>query len=792
MKSRLSVFAVLLFAVTARAEDARLVAARQALDGGLPQVAIYKLQQALGKWPAKEDKEAADLLLGRALISAGRHAESVVILEKIVAANPAADFWLAEAFAALGQPEKALPLYHSLSGDPQLAGPAAIGEARMFVALRRVPDAAGILTEYLKNNPASNNVALELAGILINAGNAAGALQSLAFLQDATPEQQQLADYLDARALMISGEFQSAEEKLKAIQDPPAVLAAGIAQASAACSLQRKDTDAAEKILEKFIEENSRLPGLAEVFAALDRVYAAESEASSTDLRKWSDDSKNTVRAALARFYLARNEARSGRGEKSRQLYADFLTRYPGHALTDEALLELSASYLAGGDAAQALALAQKGRNPRLDFLQGRALSALGKYKEAAGKFFQAASEPAIETEALTNSAICGLLADIPDAKNPAIQKLRSRQEAKGILERIFFLEALHQASQRKPGAAGLLRGIAEGGSPWASQARLALAEWDNLQLDIVGAQGELRRISSSDPAQKERADYLAVFLADTGDQDSESRTGDLATAFLQEFPQSRFEPEVRMKLGEMLYRRGDYLGAYGEFNAVGDKFPDSPLAGKATFLSAQAMSRSLSPDAMEKAIELYNEVVKSGGPLAQRARLSQAMLFYVLKRPKDALGVFEIILASKPDAELRYMTLIEKGETLFALGAQDASNYRLAIAAWKEIVSDATAPKTWSHQALAKMGAANEKLGNTDAALDCYYSVFSQGQKGEPEYFWYYKAGFDAGRLFESQKLWKEAIAVYEKIASIDGPRAVEARERINKLRLENFIWEN
>jgi tetratricopeptide (TPR) repeat protein len=162
------------------------------------------------------------------------------------------------------------------------------------------------------------------------------------------------------------------------------------------------------------------------------------------------------------------------------------------------------------------------------------------------------------------------------------------------------------------------------------------------------------------------------------------------------------------------------------------------------------------------------------------------------LKRPEEALGVLDRILESKPDPELRYTVLIEKGDTLFSQGAQDTENYRAAIASWKQVSGDPSAPKMWSHQALAKMGAAFEKLGNYDAALDCYYGAFSQGQKGGPEYFWFYKAGFDAGRLLESQKLWKEAIAVYEKIGSVDGPRAEEARERVNRLRLENFIWEN
>jgi tetratricopeptide (TPR) repeat protein len=194
----------------------------------------------------------------------------------------------------------------------------------------------------------------------------------------------------------------------------------------------------------------------------------------------------------------------------------------------------------------------------------------------------------------------------------------------------------------------------------------------------------------------------------------------------------------------------------------------------------------------MEQAIEIYNDVAKDGGSLALRARLSQAMLFNSLGRPKDALGVLENIVSSNPDAELRNMALVEQGDTWFSLGVDDPQNFSRAIESWQKIVSDSSASKEWNHQALVKMGGAYAKLGNNDAALDCYYRVFSQDQKGQPEYFWFYKAGFEAGSLLERQKLWKEAIAVYEKIGSFDGPRAGEARDRVNKLRLENFIWEN
>ena len=544
--------------------------------------------------------------------------------------------------------------------------------------------------------------------------------------------------------------------------------------------------------METFIEENSRLPGLPAAFAALDRVYAYEGAASSAELRRWAADSRNGQRAALALFYLARNEARSSKAEKSRQLFSEFLAQYPSHFLANEARAELSASQIAASRAQEALQTAQAGRGFRNSFVRGQAQAALGQYKEAAASFLQASGASELEIAALENSAVCALLAGIPEAENDAIRRLATRSDFAPTVERIRFLAAMRQAAKRASGAPDLLRKTAGSESPYAQRARLALSELAYLQASTQEAQAELRRISTNDPATKERTDYLAIFLGDTADRESEAQIARLAETFLAQYPDSPFEPEVRMKLGEMLYRRGDYLGARGQFSIVAEKFSDSPLAEKAVFLTAQAMARSLDPSEMEEAIGIFEQVVKSGGPLSLRARLAQAGLLNALKRPKEALGVLDRVLESKPDPELRYTVLIEKGDTLFSQGTQEAENYRSAIASWKQISEDPAAPRMWTNQALAKMGAAYEKLGNYDAALDCYYGTFSRGQKGGPEYFWFYKAGFDAGRLLESQRLWKEAIAVYEKIGSVDGPRAEEARDRVNRLRLENFIWEN
>ena len=132
--------------------------------------------------------------------------------------------------------------------------------------------------------------------------------------------------------------------------------------------------------------------------------------------------------------------------------------------------------------------------------------------------------------------------------------------------------------------------------------------------------------------------------------------------------------------------------------------------------------------------MKCFEQVVKSGGPLSLKARLAQASLLNALKRPKEALGVLDKILDSNPDPNLRYAVIVEKGDTLFAQGTQDPENYKSAIAAWRQISSNSKAPKIWSHQALAKMGAAYEKLGNYRCrARLLLWGLFRRSESGGP-----------------------------------------------------------
>jgi tetratricopeptide (TPR) repeat protein len=285
------------------------------------------------------------------------------------------------------------------------------------------------------------------------------------------------------------------------------------------------------------------------------------------------------------------------------------------------------------------------------------------------------------------------------------------------------------------------------------------------------------------------QADALAVFLADDGKSDEVAIAA--ATKFLSAHVGSSAEPQVMMKLGELLYRKGDFAGARVQLESLAKKYPGTSLEFPALYLAAQSASRLQTPSAMNDAMLLFEDVATSKGPLALRARFEQAVLQNILGKPNEAIVILDKIIASNPPPDIRSASLIEKGKTLYGLGGADPNSYRAAIEVWRQVAGDPASSPAWRSQALTRIGAAYENLGDSEAAVAAYYDVVKDGRLAPHAFFWFYKAGFAAARLLESSKRWDQAIKVYEMIAAAGGPRGGEATSRINKLRLENFLWD-
>ncbi|MEQ1854090.1 MAG: tetratricopeptide repeat protein, partial [Chthoniobacteraceae bacterium] len=250
---------------------------------------------------------------------------------------------------------------------------------------------------------------------------------------------------------------------------------------------------------------------------------------------------------------------------------------------------------------------------------------------------------------------------------------------------------------------------------------------------------------------------------------------------------------EVRMKLGEVYFRREDYLKAQEQFETLAREQPDGAHAAPALFLAGQSSMKLLNAEALKRALELFGSVADKHGPLEQQARLQQAIIKNKLGAPDDAVRIYDSILSSQQplETELRLAALTGKGDNLVALGKADPKQFAAAIATYDLVAAVPGASPVWQNQAAYKKAKVLQQLEKHDEALTVLYDVVNKTAAAPRETFWFSKAGFDAAGIAESRQQWKSAVAIYEKMAAIPGPHADQAKNRAKTLRLEHFLWD-
>lgn len=757
-------------------------AGREALDKGLPLVAVEKIRESDPAAFRGEGDHVA--LLAQALVEAGRPAEAETILRKLPNRDAVQNFWFGSALAGLGRNAEALAAFEAATGGA-LSHEAVIGAARALVGLGRQKDASVRLSSAFDwpEGPLRDLAMADLGSLALEQADSTLAERAVNTITATRGPLATAKDFLRAKLLLAKGNAQAASDLFAGIKPLDPAMAVEICIGSARAGEKLRDLAASEAVLEAFIEAHPDLPAIDRVFAELDRVYASEKSPSVSELKRWSDEDRDSVRRNLALYYRARIENRFNRPEVALRLLRKFLDVAPLHPLSNEASLAVAEARFRTGDADGALEVLRTGSSPRAHFLRGAILVAKGDPTSAAESFRSAAADDSLAEVALANAAFCEARAGTAEI---SIADLRRRFPQSPLLTKALIDDAVQELHAGSPDGARELEAIAAGNDTVAaSRAMLALAEWNLSRGDTAAARLQLLKVST-DP---EKTAALEVFLA--GSESGEAAEA-AARRFLQEFAGSPSEPNVRMKLAEILYRRGDYAGARMQFESLARKFPDSGQEEPALFFAAQSASRLLDVNAANDALLLYEEVAGMKGPLASEARFQQAVLQAAQGRPDEAIGILDRLAETAPDADTRFAALVEKGKVEFQLGSKNADGYRRAITTWTAVAQDPAAGPLWKNQALARIGTAHEKLGENDAAIAAFYDVIKSGQSADaPEFFWFYKAGFDAGRILESAQRWDEAIKIYELVAAAPGPRAEEAKARINRLRLENFLWD-
>jgi len=795
----------------ARADISRQLAeAARPLAEGVPEVSVVRLEGLLKQNLGESDWRAVAEKLLEAMVAANQTADAFKLLADLrLRQSPSANFWRAQLLASSHREAEALALYRQIAADrnSSLGSDALLGAAEMLRALGRTDEALQIFSELFHDPKWTVRAQLRAAELYLDKSDALAARRLLERVQPTTAFEKKERHFLRGRLEVALRRPDRAIPAFESVLKNPegvtheTLTAALFALADA--HLQLKTPESGDDALENFIEHRPSDGDLARVFAKLDELYRSERKPSRTELDRWTRDPAEP-RRAFAQWYLARFDLRLGRRDRALEHFGALQRTHPQLPVLAPAFLEFAQLELEERHFDEALALLNEARTLRPDPTVLERVNLFAAQIQYRAKHFEDAtvsfeqignSDSNLASLAMFNAALSWLqkgdetrfLADAEEfGKKTKDEKSRAdlRLEA-GLME----------AAKGDPRATDSLRNFlrefpeAERGSEaWVALAELAFhaspPRLDEARKDLARAE--------SKPTQtaRERADYLMIWLEDTT-SGGEAKVIALAKKFIQEHESSSLVASVRMKLGEMYYRVEDFANAETQFELLAEQNSAGPFFERALFFAGESAMASMAGQSLDRAIVLFDRVVQLNGELKWAARNEQAVIERKLGKSQDALVLYDEVLngAARP-AEKRE-AICGKGDIFFEIAATDPQNYLRAIEAYDKLASDKDAPPHWRNQALFKKGLCLEKKADRGAALASFYTVLDEGMRPDRphEFFWFYKAGFDAGQLLEADAKWESAAAVYEKLAAAGGTRSDEARERLDRLRLEHFL---
>jgi predicted negative regulator of RcsB-dependent stress response len=778
---------------------------------GVPEVALVRLQALLSNNLPESDWRAVVEKLAEAQIAANQPENTLALLADVrVRELPWARFWRAQAFASLRRWAEALPLYEQLAKDEgsPFRSAATFGAAEMQRALGRRDEALKGFTLLIHNKDWAARAQLRAAELYVETGDAAGARHLLEEMQPTSIPERRERRVLRGRLELIQrrperaiGIFQGVLKRPEGAPHSTLIAAVfGIAEAQ----VQLKTPESADDVIEQFIDRHPADPDLPLLFARLDELYRAEHKPSRNELERWVR-SPEQPRRTFARWYLARLETRAGRRERARQLFTDLRHSSLKSQAIAPALLEFAQFEVEDKHFDEAIAILGDARSfhpepsllTQIDFLSAQVHYLARRFDRSAADFEQIArSRSPWAKTALFNASTGWLqlgnhtrfLADYSE-----LEKAGGDEEARADLR---LEEGLVQAAKGDEKAARSLQQFIHDfpKNPRVSEALVSLAElaFHASPPRVDEARKYLARAAESPTAAAvERGDYLNIWIEESGGGD-EAKVIELAKRFLKQHGNSLFAPEVRMKLAELYYRRQDFANAQTQFELIAQQTADNSLGERALFFAAESAMSSMGEHSLDRAIVLFDRVVRQNGALRWAARNEQAVIERKLGKPKDALALYDEVLKSDTGPSEKREALCGKGDIFFEMGTIDPSNYQRAIEVYDQLASDRDEPIHWHNQALFKKGLCLEKKSDRANALATFYKILEEDARPDRrrELFWYYKAGFNAARLLEEDSRWESAAAIYEKLAAAGGSRSGEAKARLTNLRLQHFLW--
>lgn len=819
-----SLWALAVSAAPVWAEDAAtaLAYARSALEKGAGAVAAGALEAVLsGGTASEQDKGEARVVLAQILLRSGETARVESLLKGMEGA-PAAALCLAQAALIAERWTVAAERFMSSVRLGENEEVCVQGRAVALSQCGRRGEAVSELRACLDAGGRGHLLVFSLASLLIDDSELDEARALLKRVESPSAAEVASKRFLEARIDLAEGRVAEAGEVFGALlaEDVPkgADVFVGALLGQAAVAEQRGEMERAARGLLQFLKTGRAVAGVEPLFQKLSTLLSETQLSVEEELRDCLRVGPPEQRA-LARFYLAQMHFNLGKGARGAAELALFCDEFPKHRLAPVALLQRAEQAMSGPEWAGAEGLISEGlslsEEPAvcrlLQMRQALLAYRSGAFQKSLELFSAVAARwPELGAEAAYNAGLCALqLLNFRRAAEE-VEVLKRFGGAEGLSAELELESALRRVSAGQPQADEMLQRFirAHPSHPRLGDARVALAELCNREAATAPSAGArsskvlreraeaLLRVVANDPQSPQsavQARYLAVFLADAEVPRNEEEVLRMGEEFLRDFSGSPLVGEMRMKLGEIYFRRKDFANAEAHFATVAEQQTAGPLTETALFLAGQCASSLLNPGSVDRALGYWDKVASAGGALRWKARYQQAVVKSRLGEEEEGIVLFDLILKASAgvEEEMKLSARCGKADAMLSLAKRTGGSLDGAVSEYVSLAQSSAAPAVWRNQALYKAGKAREAAQPLEA-LKMFYSVLDAKDSAEAgEYFWLYKAGFDAARILEGQSAWRDAIALYERLAKIGGGRGEEAKNRATQLRLERFIWD-
>lgn len=830
--------------------DADLRKADESLAAGLWEVAAFHYDRILQSANlAPEQSARAAIGLAESWIREGKSAAALDLLEQSIARNhPEQPFWKGQALARMGRIADAIKWLTPLmeKADAPYRFETAASLANLHLALEQTDAALKTLSGLRKSADPSKapQILLREVEILIDAQQYTEARKLFSSIEKFPSNSQAHADLINAHLTLAESQASVAAGIFKSLIDQPQGLSLGQFHSAAVgladSLLKSEGPSAAFAFLVSFIGQHPDSPQLEALFTRIEKMlpekplagdpvfdqlgqWITASEIPPTGLvptdeggcaSAWPSAKSReeiTAYALFTRaFALVRSESPQAFAE-SRQLINRLRTEFPSHPLVNRALLLFGMRGLLSGSKEQALhlltVLKENSKLPQqrgeAAFLQAQEAYHNGDTGPAAKLFDEAAKEltAASANTARFNSLVAlafnnpqpdSQLTTIANISDPALGadiELERAMVAKSPAEKA---EAIEIFLNKHPD------------HPRANEARLAAAHaaLDQAKPDADRARAQLEFLSSqADTPQAVSPAQLAWLKLRIS-----SAVHDLpavianATALLNQFPADPVAEDTAMLLGRAHFESRNYNDARLALEKLAANSSNPSRAQAAWLLAARSAALVQTPQSRQEALILFNKAAESNSPLSSVARLEMARLMIDMNQTEDAIKLLRPWFASLTSNDpIQHTCGLLLGDAIQSLGTTRPEALAEALDIYDRLLANSPKNSANFNHLQYLRGRTLEQVPdkpnspgqNEQQALLAYYSVL-ETSSAPAEWNYFELCGFRALAFLEKSQRWPAAIACARKIASFKGPRADEANQRAEQIRLKNMIWED